>query len=123
MKFALKLEESGLFILFSFIYFHFYPGGWPLFLGLFFTPDLSFLLYFINRKFGAVSYNILHHKGFIVLLMFAGYLSGNILVIQTGLIFMAHSCFDRFAGYGLKYFDSFDHTHLGWVGKSKYLNL
>jgi hypothetical protein len=37
----------------------------------------------------------------------------------VGLIFMAHSCFDRVAGYGLKYFDSFDHTHLGWVGKSK----
>jgi hypothetical protein len=22
-------------------------------------------------------------------------------------------------GYGFKYPDSFDHTHLGWIGKSK----
>jgi hypothetical protein len=42
--------------------------------------------------------------------------------IKVALIFLAHSTFDRVAGYGLKYFDSFDHTHLGWVGKSKHLN-
>ncbi|MFN3665935.1 MAG: DUF4260 family protein, partial [Sediminibacterium sp.] len=38
------------------------------------------------------------------------------------LVLLAHSTFDRVAGYGLKYFDSFDHTHLGWIGKSKHLN-
>jgi hypothetical protein len=123
MKFVLKLEELGLVILFSFIYFHFYQGGWPLFLGLFFVPDISFILFLVSRKVGAAGYNILHHKGFMVMVMFVGYLLNNAIVIQTGLIFMAHSCFDRFVGYGLKYFDSFEHTHLGWVGKSKQLNL
>jgi hypothetical protein len=42
--------------------------------------------------------------------------------MKVALIFLAHSTFDRVAGYGLKYFDSFDHTHLGWIGKSKHLN-
>ena len=48
-----------------------------------------------------------------------GLLLNNEMVIKVGLIFMAHSCFDRVAGYGLKYLDDFDHTHLGWIGKSK----
>jgi hypothetical protein len=40
-------------------------------------------------------------------------------MIRLGLIFLAHSSFDRAAGYGLKYFDGFNHTHLGWIGKNK----
>jgi len=34
-----------------------------------------------------------------------------------GLVFLAHSSFDRMFGYGLKYADSFTHTHLGYIGK------
>jgi hypothetical protein len=41
---------------------------------------------------------------------------------KVGLIFLAHSTFDRIAGYGLKYFDCFDHTHSGRIGKSNHLN-
>ena len=33
-------------------------------------------------------------------------------------IMLAHSSIDRVFGYGLKYADSSDHTHLGWVGKT-----
>jgi len=119
MKYVLKLEELGLFLLFSIVYFHFYPGTWGLFLGLFFVPDVSFLFFLFTKKAGAIAYNIFHHKGIMALVIAAGYFLHNDLVMQVGLIFMTHSCFDRVAGYGLKYFDSFDHTHLGWVGKSK----
>ena len=119
MKYVLKLEELGLFLLFSMVYFHFYPGTWGLFLGLFFVPDVSFLFFLFTKKAGAIAYNIFHHKGIMVLVIAAGYLFHLDLMMQVGLIFMAHSCFDRVAGYGLKYFDSFDHTHLGWVGKGK----
>jgi Domain of unknown function (DUF4260) len=56
-----------------------------------------------------------------LLLMFGFWLK-EYTIIKIALIFLAHSTFDRVAGYGLKYFDSFDHTHLGWVGKSKHLN-
>ena len=122
MKTVLKLEELGLLLIFSFIYFTHFNGSWGLYLGLFFVPDVSFLLFVISKKIGAIAYNILHHKGVMALVMLAGFYLQNDLVIKVGLIFMAHSCFDRVAGYGLKYFDSFDHTHLGWVGKSKHLN-
>ncbi len=119
MKLVLKLEELGLLILFSIIYFQFYDGGWGFYLGLFFVPDVSFILFLITPKVGAIAYNIFHHKGVMVLVILAGLLLKNDLLIKIGLIFMAHSCFDRVAGYGLKYFDSFDHTHLGWIGKNK----
>ena len=71
----------------------------------------------------AIAYNISHHKGLIALLILAGFMLKNELFVQVGLIFMAHSCFDRIMGYGLKYLDDFDHTHLGWIGKSKHKNV
>ncbi len=122
MKLVLKLEELGLLILFSFIYFNYFNGACGLFLSLFFVPDVSFILYIITKKMGAIAYNIFHHKGVMALLILVGLFLKNNLVVEVGLIFMAHSCFDRVAGYGLKYLDNFDHTHLGWIGKSKHKN-
>ena len=122
MKIILKLEELGLLLPFSFIYFYYCKGGWPLYLSLFFVPDASFILFLLSKKAGAVAYNIFHHKGVMALVILVGFFIANNLIIEIGLIFMAHSCFDRVAGYGLKYFDSFDHTHLGWIGKSKHKN-
>ncbi len=122
MKNVLKLEALGLLILFTAAYFHFFPGTWGLDLALFFVPDLSFALYLVSKKTGAVAYNVFHHQGVIALLILMGYLTQQDWLTKAALIFMAHSQFDRVAGYGLKYLDSFDHTHLGWIGKSKHLN-
>jgi hypothetical protein len=36
----------------------------------------------------------------------------------AGLILFGHSSMDRVMGYGLKYPDAFQHTHLGMIGKS-----
>jgi hypothetical protein len=122
MKNILKLESVGLFILFTGAYFHFYSGTWGLYLALFFIPDLSFAFYLITKKIGAIAYNIFHHQGVLVLLFLIGFYVKEDSIMKVALIFLAHSTFDRVAGYGLKYFDSFDHTHLGWIGKSKHLN-
>ena len=122
MKIVLKLEELGMLIVFSLVYFNYFNGDWILFLSLFFVPDLAFLFYLIHKKAGAIGYNIAHHKGVISILLLIGYESNNTLLLKIGLIFLAHSCFDRIAGYGLKYLDNFDHTHLGWIGKSKHKN-
>ena len=123
MKLILKLEEVSLMLLFSFIYFHYFSGSWVLFVSLFFVPDISFVFFLLSKKSGAILYNIFHHKGIIVLFIALGYFISNDIILKVGLIFMAHSCFDRVAGYGLKYLDSFDHTHLGWIGKSKDKNI
>jgi len=122
MKNILKLESVGLFILFTGAYFHFYSGTWGLYLALFFIPDLSFAFYLITKKIGAIAYNVFHHQGVLVLFFLIGYFVKEDYIMKVALIFLAHSTFDRVAGYGLKYFDSFDHTHLGWIGKSKHLN-
>jgi hypothetical protein len=122
MKNILKLESAGLFLLFTGAYFHFYSGTWGLYLALFFIPDLSFAFYLITKKIGAIAYNIFHHQGVLVLLFLIGYFVKEDSIMKVALIFLAHSTFDRVAGYGLKYFDSFDHTHLGWIGKNKHLN-
>ena len=122
MKNLLKLESAGLFILFTGAYFHFYSGTWGLYLALFFIPDVSFALFLITKKLGVIAYNVFHNQGVLSIVFLFGYFLNEGILIKVGLIFLAHSTFDRVAGYGLKYFDSFDHTHLGWVGKSKHLN-
>ena len=118
---VLKLEALGLLILFSAIYFHFYPGSWGIYFALFFVPDLSFAAYLISKKAGAIIYNILHHQGLMAAVFGLGFLYDQEWPMRVGLIFLAHSFFDRVMGYGLKYADSFQHTHLGWIGKSKHL--
>ncbi len=122
MRNILKLESAGLFFLFTSICFHLYPGSWGFFLAAFFLPDLSFAMFLISKKAGAFAYNILHHQGFLVICLMFGYFIKDDTLIKLSLIFLAHSTFDRVAGYGLKFSDSFDHTHLGWIGKSKHLN-
>jgi hypothetical protein len=122
MKYLLKLESAGLFILFTVAYNHLYPENWGFYWALFFIPDVSFALFLITKKLGALAYNVFHHQGILVGLVLLGYFMHNENLSKVGLIFLAHSSFDRVAGYGLKYFDSFDHTHLGWIGKSKHLN-
>jgi Domain of unknown function (DUF4260) len=122
MKTTIKLEELGLLMFFVFAYQHFFPASWGIFFALFFVPDFTFLTYLFSRKLGAIAYNVFHHRGLIALVIISGFIMKNDWLMKTGLIFMAHSSFDRVAGYGLKYLDSFDHTHLGWIGKSKYRN-
>jgi hypothetical protein len=118
MKNVLKLEELGLLLLFTIVFYQFFPDSWGLYAGLFFVPDVSFALFLISPKAGAIAYNVMHHKGVIASLILAGIVLHDDTITKVGLIFMAHSCFDRVLGYGLKYTDSFDHTHLGWIGKS-----
>lgn len=117
MKNVLKLEELGLLLLFTLMYFHLYPGVWGFYAALFFAPDLAFAFYLISPKAGSIAYNTTHHKGLMAVLIVIGIFLQNDLLLKVGLIFMAHSCFDRVFGYGLKYADNFGHTHLGWIGK------
>jgi hypothetical protein len=92
--------------------------AWWLFLVLFLAPDLSMLGYLANPQVGAFTYNLVHHKGTGV----AVYVLGVMLAIPAlqfaGALLFAHSSFDRVFGYGLKYPDAFQHTHLGMIGKA-----
>jgi hypothetical protein len=46
-----------------------------------------------------------------------GHLMINPALQFTGLILLGHSSLDRALGYGLKYPDAFQNTHLGIIGK------
>jgi hypothetical protein len=67
---------------------------------------------------GAFTYNLLHHKAIAITLYVVGALVGSQPLQLAGVIILGHSSLDRVFGYGLKYPDSFKHTHLGQIGRS-----
>ncbi|MBK8784020.1 MAG: DUF4260 domain-containing protein [Anaerolineales bacterium] len=117
MKNLLKLEELFMFAL-SIFFFTKLDFVWWWYLVFLFTPDLSMLGYLFNSQIGAATYNFVHHKA----LGISIFVLGIILVSQpiqfAGLILFGHSSMDRVMGYGLKHTDSFQHTHLGMIGKA-----
>ncbi|WP_339917196.1 DUF4260 domain-containing protein [Yeosuana marina] len=115
MKSTLKLEELLMFVL-GVLAFNQLNFAWWWFLGLFLVPDISMLGYLINPKFGAITYNLFHHKGIAILLYVLGVLFKMEVIELIGVILFSHASFDRILGYGLKYSTSFHDTHLGKIG-------
>lgn len=118
MRLYLKLEEVGQFLLSIILFLQLDYKGW-IFPALLFTPDLSMVGYVFNPKLGAFLYNLFHHKFTAVIVFALGYGLNIPILTLAGLILFGHSAMDRIFGYGLKYKDSFWHTHLGWIGKRK----
>jgi hypothetical protein len=118
MKNILRSEEIAMF-LFSIFIFSKMEFAWWWFAALLLAPDISMLGYLANPKIGAWTYNIAHHKGIALLVFALGIISNNAYLQLSGVILFAHSSMDRIMGYGLKYTDSFQNTHLGVIGKSK----
>ena len=116
MKTLLKLEEFFLFGLALFLFSQL-DYGWGWYALLFLTPDLSMVGYLANPRIGAWTYNLVHHKGLAVAL----YILGAVFLIPwlmiAGTLLLGHSSFDRVCGYGLKYPDAFQNTHLGRIGR------
>lgn len=115
MNTILKLEELGMFALSIFLFSQLDFAWWwfPL---LLFTPDLSMLGYLHNTQTGALIYNLVHHKAVGVAAYVLGALLARPGLMLAGVILFGHSNMDRIFGYGLKYPDSFQHTHLGMIG-------
>jgi hypothetical protein len=116
MRSLIRLEEAGIFLfaiyLFSGLH---YP--WWYFPLLLFVPDLTIAAYLAGPRMGAVVYNTVHHRALDLLLFGAGiYLAIPVLSL-AGIIMFAHSTLDRVFGYGLKFPDSFQNTHLGRIGR------
>ena len=115
MKNLLKLEEIGLFLL-SIYLFSQMDYAWWVYPACILIPDLSMLGYVFNPKVGARLYNLFHHKFLAVAVLMVGFYFSLPLVSLAGVILLGHSAMDRIFGYGLKFNDSFKHTHLGWMG-------
>ena len=109
--YQLRGEAAAFLLLGLHVYSSFY-ADWLLFLTLFFIPDLSILLYLFSNKAGAYGYNISHFYGWPVLFISCGLFFGDSLLVKIGIIWASHLAFDRMLGWGLKYDNSFFHTHL-----------
>jgi hypothetical protein len=116
MKNLLRLEEFFLFGLALFLFTQL-DYGWGWYALLFLAPDLSMAGYLANPRLGAWTYNLIHHKGLAVALYILGFVFSVQWWMLTGTILLGHSSLDRVFGYGLKYPDAFQNTHLGRIGR------
>jgi hypothetical protein len=114
----LKLEEMAIFGLSIYLFSNTGLTWWWFWL-LLLTPDIGMAGYMVNTSLGSFTYNLLHSKALGVILLLAGKHFGAQVVDLAGIIILAHSSMDRVFGYGLKYKDSFKHTHLGMIGSKK----
>jgi hypothetical protein len=94
-------------------------GNWWVFALLILAPDLSMLGWLAGPKIGARIYNLAHTYTVPALFGAAAYSLGAMWLVPFALIWIAHIGIDRAIGYGLKYPESFQHTHLGMMGKHK----
>jgi hypothetical protein len=116
MKNLLKLEELFLFGLSLFLFAGLnYP--WWLYAVFFFVPDVSMVGYLGGPKISAMVYNFIHHKALAIGLYILGIILTNSVLQFAGLILLGHTSLDRVLGYGLKYPESFQSTHLGRIGR------
>lgn len=99
--------------LFSIVLFSQTDYPWWVFLALILAPDVGMFGYLINTKIGAFIYNLFHHKGIAIVVFCIGWYFSYPVLELTGIILFGHASMDRIFGYGLKYGDSFKHTHLG----------
>ena len=117
MKNLIRFEEFFFFLLSIFLFAKL-DIAWWWYPGLLLLPDIGMLGYLHNTKSGAVIYNLIHHRGVALAVYMLGAIIGNQILQLAGLILFGHSSLDRVFDYGLKYADSFHHTHLGMMGKA-----
>lgn len=110
----LRIEAFVVLIALAALYYRLH-ASWLLFAILLLTPDLAMLGYLLNSRFGAWTYNAFHT--YVVPIICLGLSPYAPILVPVSIIWAAHIAMDRALGYGLKYEDSFRHTHLGLIGK------
>lgn len=81
------------------------------------APDLLMVGYLGGTRLGAHLYNTSHSTVLPILVVGFGWWQAKPLALALGLVWLAHIGMDRVLGYGLKYCDGTQHTHLGWIGR------
>ena len=115
---VLRLEGLLLFLTSIYAYHITAASGW-MFAFLFLAPDLAFLAIVFGPKASSISYNLAHSTTVPLAGLIAAHAFNVSSAIPILLIWLAHIGFDRLVGYGLKYATSFNHTHLGLIGKAR----
>lgn len=117
MKALIRIEEAFLVLLTFWLSIRL-GFSWWIFIVLLFVPDISILGYLFGNKKGAIIYNLVHLKAVAITIAFIGFFIGYNVLILSGLVLFGHSSLDRVFGFGLKFPDDFNHTHLGYIGKN-----
>jgi hypothetical protein len=100
MKNLAKLEEVAQLLL-SIYLFSRLPYAWWAYLLFFFMPDATLVGLLFGKRFGAVTYNLVHHKATAVGAYLLGSLAGAPLLALGGIVLLGHTSFDRILGLGL----------------------
>jgi hypothetical protein len=83
---------------------------------LFLLFDVSMVGYAFNPRLGAWTYNAAHSYIGPGVLAVVGIVDGSRWSAFLALVWGFHIAVDRLLGYGLKFCDHFNHTHLGQIG-------
>lgn len=116
MKNMIKLEEFAMFLA-SVFALYLLGSPWWCYLLLLAAPDIGMIGYLWGPSFGAMMYNVFHHKGIAVVIALVGLYFGDLALQLSGIIMFGHASLDRMLGFGLKHPDGFNHTHMGTIGK------
>jgi hypothetical protein len=92
-------------------------ANWWLFAAMWLAPDLSMLGYLAGACRGARIYNTFHTYALPGVLALMGMVLNAGEVLPVALIWANHIGVDRALGYGLKYGNGFQWTHLGRIGR------
>ena len=96
-----------------------WDAAWWWYFLLLLGPDISMAGYWIGNTLGATIYNLFHHKGIAILFFIVGFYFQIDIMQLVGITLFGHASMDRLFGFGLKYHQGFNYTHLGIIGKSK----
>lgn len=94
--------EGGVVLAFTIYFYSEQQFSWLLFLILLLAPDLAALAYLVNKKFGAVCYNIAHTYALPGLLLFLSIIFEQSILLLISFIWIAHIGMDRLFGFNLK---------------------
>ena len=89
--------------------------SWLTFALLLLWPDLAFVVYAINPRWGSIVYNLLHIYPLPLAMTAVAFILSWSVGLQFAIIWLAHIGLDRTVGYGLKYIGQHKETHLNRV--------
>lgn len=106
--------EALLVLLLALICYSGLHGSWLLFLVLFLVPDVSLLGYLAegNGRVAATFYNALHCYAVPLGLALIAWRLNSSVTERITVIWVAHIALDRFIGFGLKYAQAANPTHM-----------
>ncbi len=79
--------------------------------------DAFMVGYFLDKKIGAVIYNLGHSYTISVAMWLFSYIDNSGLLASISAAWIVHIGIDRAFGFGLKELSGFNDTHLGKIGK------